>query len=924
MRWIYKIPLRIRSLFERRRVEQELSDELRFHLEKLIEEKVAKGMTPKGARYAALRELGGLEQIKEECRDMRRVNYIENFLQDLRYGLRQLRRNPGFTAVAVLTLALGIGANTAIFSFINAIMFKMLSVKDPEQLVVLSWTSRASPKFLQSNIGSIGPDESGQIVSESLPYPALDEFRTHKDVLTRVFAFGADPERVNINVNRQARLAYAEMVSGNYFSGLGVLPLLGRPIMDADDNPGAPAVAVLSYAFWERLSGGDPAVVGKAAHVNGFAFTIVGVTPPEFFGTRTGNAPDLWVPLSAQPQVAPRWFEPGVSPYRVTRCWVRIMGRLKPGVSKEQARAALDVPFEHIVTAGVNPAPPPEQLPHIKVAPGSNGPADLRQQVSEPLFLLMGIVGLVLLIACSNVANLLLARATTRQREVAVRLALGAGRARLIRQLLTEVLLLFFLGGVLGPILAYAGTHVLLALISTEVDHFWLDISPDLHVLAFTAVVSLLTGILFGMAPVLRATRLDLTPALQENPGSILLGPHMGRRTLGRLLVGAQVAMSLMLVIVAGLFVRTLVNLKNLPLGFSRENLLLFAVDPTLNGYQGKRLVRFYEQLLERIEALPGVRGASLSAYPQIFGGESTVGILVPGYKLRPDEREIGVWCNRVGPDFLGTMGIKLLLGRDLSSRDTLGAPRVAVVNETMAHHYFGTATAVGHHFSLRGANEAPGPAIEIVGVAQDARFNVVRREPPPIIYLPLLQDPEALGMAHFEVSTSLKPTDLVPFIRRVVQEADQDVPIFDVATQRQLIDEALGGERSFAQFTSLFGLLAMGLASVGVYGLTAYSVGRRTREIGIRMALGAQHAQVLWMALRESLFLAALGIAAGLAAALAATRVLASILFELTPTDPATLFASTLVIAAAAAVASYLPARRAAKIDPIVALRYE
>ena len=912
------------ALFRRRKPADDLAEEIRAHLEMEEQENLELGMPPEEAHYAALRRFGNVPLAQERSREMWGWNSVETLWQDLRYGVRMLLKNPGFTVVALLTLALGIGANTVIFSFINAVMLKTLPVKDPEQLVVLSWASREYPKFLRSNVGSIGP-QNGQIASQSLPYPALNEFRARKDVLTRVFGFGAEPVSINLNVNRQALLADAEMVSGDYFSGLGVSPPLGRPITEADDKPGAPPVAVLSYAFLERRLGGDRTVVGKAVRVNGFPFTVVGVAPPEFFGTRTGMAPDLWVPLSAQPQVAARWFDPGVSPYRAADCfWVRIMGRVRPGVSEAQARAALDLPFERLVTAGLNPPPRAVELPHIRLTPGSRGPADLREELAKPLFLLMGVVGLVLLIACSNVASLLLTRATTRQREVAVRLALGASRARLIRQLLTEVLLLSFLGGVLGLILAYLGTHVLLALISTEANHLWLDIRPDLHVMAFTAVVSLLTGILFGMAPALRATRLDLTPALQENPRTILVGPHMGRLTLGRLLVAAQVAMSLLLLVVAGLFVRTLVNLKTLPLGFNRENLLLFGIDPTLNGYQGEHLVRFYEQLLGRVEALPGVRAASMSQYTQIGSGESTVGILVPGYKLRPDEKWTSVWCNRVGPDFLRTMGIKLLLGRDLNSRDTLGAPRAAVVNETMARHYFGAAIALGRHFTLIGPAESQRAEIEIVGVAQDARFNQVRREPTPTIYLPLWQDPEAAGEGYFEVSTTLKPTDLIPTIRRVVQEADQNVPIFDVATQRQQIDESLGEERFFVQFTSLFGLLAMGLASVGVYGLTAYSVVRRTREIGIRMALGAQHAQVQWMVLRESLFLAALGIAVGLAAALAATRVLASMLFGLAATDPLTIAGASLVMTAVAALAGYVPARRVAKVDPMVALRDE
>jgi predicted permease len=910
--------------FRRRYWDKERARELEAYLEIETDENIARGMSPEEARYAARRKLGNLTLIREEIYHMNSLGWLDTLWQDLRYGLRLLRRSPGFTAVVVLTLALGIGANAAIFTFINAVMLKVLPVKDPEQLVVLSWASRNYPKFLRSQIGSTGT-EDGQRTSQSFPYPALEEFRTHKEVFTRAFAFGADPVEINLKVNRQARLADAEMVSGDYFSGLGVSTVVGRPIIDADDKPRATPVAVLSYAFWEGHLGGDPAVVGKTVQVNGLPFTVIGVAPSEFFGTHTGSVPDLWVPLSAQPLVAAPWFDPGVSPFRATDYyWVRIMGRLKPDVSEDQARAALDLPFERVITAGLNPPPQPQELPHIKLTPGGRGPADLREQLSMPLFLLMGIVGLVLLIACSNVASLLLTRATTRQKEVAVRLALGAGRGRLICQFLTEVLLLSLLGGVLGLMLACAGTHVLLALISSEENHLWLDIRPDPHVLAFTAVVSLLTGILFGMAPALRATRLDLTPALQENPRTILVGPHLGRLNLGRLLVGAQVAMSLLLVVVAGLFVRTLVNLKTLPLGFNQENLLLFGIDPTLNGYQGEHLVRFYQQLLDHIKALPGVRGASLSEYAQLGSGESTVGILVPGYKLPPDEEAAIVWCNRVGPDFLTTMGIKLLLGRDLNSRDALGAPRVAVVNETMARHYFGTAVALGRHFNLGGSNKAQGPDIEIVGVAQDVRFNLVRRKPPPTIYLPLWQDPEALGRSYFEVSTPLEPTDIIPAIRRVAQEADQDVPIFHVTTQRQQIDESLGEERFFVQFTSLFGLLAMGLASVGVYGLTAYSAVRRTREIGIRMALGAQHAQVLWMVLRESLFLAALGMAVGLAAALAAARVLASMLFGLAATDPLTIVGASLIMTAVAALAGYLPARRATKVDPMVALRYE
>src|SRR2546425_1270365 len=757
MRWLYKLSLGFRSLFLKSSVEQELAEELRFHLGKLTEEYVAKGMTPEEARYAALRELGGVEQIKEECRDMRRVNYLEDFLQDVRYGLRQLRRSPGFTAVATLTLALGIGVNTAIFSVINAVMLRMLPVQDAEQLVQVGFQAKHSGE---------------SFVGESFSYPLFKELRRQNQVFTDIAAFdywnSLDARPANAgSTNERVK---AQMVSVNFFSVLGLRAVIGRTFAaDEDNGVGAHPVAVISYALWTRMFALDPAVLGKKLVIENTPFTIIGVAPAHFDGVNPGRILDLWVPVTMQPQVLPG----GVRLTEDDTNWLTLVARLRPRVSVEQARAGLDVVYQQIQrehdTSHWSERDRQDFFTHrIVLLPAAKGTDYLRREFSRPLFLLMAMVGLVLLIACANVANLLLARASVRQREIAVRLALGAGRGRLIRQLLTESVLLALAGSALGVLFAYWGSPALVTLMAHRQNRVTLDVHPDPSVLGFTLLVALATAIAFGLTPALRATRMSGNESVQASSRN-LTASRKGR-SLGRGLVIAQVALSLVMIISAGLLVRTLDNLETLDPGFSRHSVLLFGLDPTKAGYKGERAAQLGQEVLERIQQVPGVRSESFSFLTPISGGGwDNYEKFVEGYTPYPGE-DMDVYINAVSPRFFETLGTPVLLGRDFGPQDHAGSAFVALINQTMARRFFANRNPLGKHFGLGEWSGKRG--IEIIGVTGDAKYVSLRERVPPTAYLYIPQLPEAAspGGVTFEVSSAVPPVGLVPQVRSVLQ----------------------------------------------------------------------------------------------------------------------------------------------------------
>jgi predicted permease len=856
----------------------------------------------------------------------------DEMLQDLRYGARMLLKNPGFTLVVVLSLALGIGANTVVFSLLDAVLLKTLPIKEPERLVLFRLLSGEKTVFTGGtwDVGGGRDPATGLGIGTSFPYPAFQYFRAHNESLTDIFAF-ALLRQVNVSVDGQAEIVVGQVVSGNYFTGLGAPALLGRTLTDADDRGDAAPAAVISYRYWQRRFGGDPAAVGKVVYLSETAFTIAGVTPPEFYGTLdVGRIPDISVPMAQLPQIQPQIYPLNDTGY----VWLNIMGRLKPGISAPVAQAEFNLAFQQYAAELQKTIKEQRSVPQLDLASGSQGLIAARRKISEPLRLLMIIVGLVLGVACLNIANLLLARAATRRKEIAVRLAAGASRLRLIRQLMTESLLLAALGSAVGLAFAYWGKDALLALRPLEGAAALPDLKLDMRVLGFAAAVTALTGILFGLAPALRATKVDLISVLKDGAS------HTGysRSRLSKGLVVAQVALSLLLLIGAGLFVRTLRNLANIDVGFNRENLLLFTVNPGAIGYKGERLANLYPQLLERINAIPGVRSATASEY-SLLGGMSSSSFCVPGYTPQPGENmslpRLGVAGN-----FFETMGTPILQGRGLIQQDiepmisalailqsSGGKPpegfvvprQVAVINQTMARKYFPNVDPIGRRFSFS-SNCSGGGRIEIVGIVRDAKYGRLKEETRPTAYTAYVQLPH--NQMTFSVRTAGDPTAMTTAIQKAVQAVEPKLPIFAVKTQEAQIAEILSQSRLFAGLSSFFGLLALILVAVGLYGVMSYTVARRTHEIGVRMALGAQRGDVLRLVMRETLWLTLAGVALGIPAALVATRWIASQLFGLAPHDPLTITLVTLLLAAVMALAGYLPARKAARVDPLIALR--
>jgi predicted permease len=821
-------------------------------------------------------------------------------MNDLKFALRQLLKSPGFTAVAVLTLALGIGANTAIFSVLDAVLLRMLPVRHPEQLIALNHA---------------GGDRRGN----GFPYPVFERLRERNPVFSDFFAFSTWPEATLTIAGRDELLAGGVLlVSGDYHAGLGIKPMLGRLISPEDNRArGEQPVAVLSYGFWQRKFGGAASVIGQSIALNGTSYTIVGVTPPEFFGVRVGRSDAITVPIMMQPQMMP-----GAPFLQDPKNWdVEIMGRLKPDYSKARATAALRVPFQQIELemAGGNPAPEKFRIiqdRRIDLSPASQGLSALRAQFSEPLRILMTVVGLVLLIACANVANLLLARATARQKEIAVRLALGAGRLRLVRQLLTESVLLALLGGAAGLLFAKWVSGLCVALIPDRAGSIDLDLYVDSRMLAFTAIVSMLTGIVFGLVPAWQATRTDLAPTLKGGARDIGQGQRQFR--LGRGLVAMQVALSLMLLIGAGLFVRTFQKLKTLNPGFDAGNLLLFTLDSRMGGSSADRPFILFKQLLERLGTVPGVVSATVSRDGNFGGGGRTRTTLTVDGDAASAAGELDVFDVPAGPRFFETFGIPVLRGREFTLQDDERAAKVAIINETAARSLFGGENPIGRRIGVGTAGDTI-----LIGVVKDAKLNSLREATPQIMYRPFLQSGPPRRMT-FAIRTSVPPLSILTSLRRELDAVQRDLPLFGFTTLRSVLEKSMAQERLFAVLSSLFGVVALALAAIGLYGVMAYSVNQRTREIGLRIALGAQTRTVLGLMLGQGLKVIFVGLVAGLIAAVALTRLIASRLYGITATDPVVLAVVPGLLVAVAVFACWLPARRAARVDPMEALRCE
>jgi predicted permease len=918
--WWNDYILRLRALFFRRRMDEELQEELQFHLDMQARKNQRHEPDTAEAKRQARLQFGSVVSATEECREQRGISWIEIAARDLRFAFRALRKSPGFTTVAVLTLALGIGANTAIFSVIHSVLLSNLPVKDPQQLVFLT-----------------NPDEQGFEIGfgdgdrDFLTYPEFQQLERDNQVFSGLLAASNSASRIPVELQTADSAAPGapariSLISGSYFSVLGVTPILGRAFgPEVDKLREANPVAVISSAFWRDRFAGDREVIGRRIRILNTSYEVVGIAPPQFQGETIGANPDIWVPLTMQNEIFPGqdYLSQETNPFRKTE-WLQAIGRLKPGVTLAQAKASIEVEFHQMMDAqtdGMSAQKKQQFLTQrLALKPGSHGASTLRSNFGKPLQILMAVVGLILLIACANIANILLARSAARQKEISIRVALGASAAHLFRQVLTESILLAAIGGAVGLLLARWADAALLRMVSTASNQISLDVHPNAAVLAFTFGVSLLTGILFGLTPAFQATRVDLKGTSRGVSGATL---RPGRVPTGKILVVAQVSLSLLLLVGAVLFLRSFRNLSETQLGYDRQHLLQFYLVPLSYGYRPNEIPALEQSILLRINAIPGVGGATLIDNPLMSGRDSKSVVTIEGQKPLVGDDANARW-DLVGPNFFSTTGIPILEGREITERDSGDRQRVGVINETMARKFFPQSNPIGQRvFVHTESGQAP---FIIIGVAQDSKQHGAKEKPFPRFYVPYFNPigNDWIDGAAIVVRTAGDPSSFSSAIRNVVKQAAPILPMVAVQTMDQRLSDSLVTDRMIADLSGAFGILAVVLVCIGLYGVMAYATSGRTNEIGIRIALGAQRTGILWLILRESLLLVLIGVTIGVPLVFVAGRWISSLLFGLQPADPVALaFAITLMFVIGV-LASYIPARRATCIDPMLALRQE
>jgi predicted permease len=911
----------------RQRLEADMESEIRFHLEARAADLVRAGLNPREAMRQARLEFGTVAAHKDAMRSSLGLRWWDELWEDLRYGVRILRKSPGFTSIAVASLALAIGANTTIFSVANEMLFEHLGVPHPEQLRLLAMSG--DPKvvihMIWGNADELpDPKHQNQMVRyDVFTYPIYQQIRANNQVLEDLFAFKS-LGRVNVTVDSVAQAANAQLVSGNFYQQMQVKPVLGRMILPSDD--GAPAtgtVAVISDGFWSRAFGRSPAVLGKVIDVDMTPVTIVGVNPSGFTGAESvQQSPDLFLPLSTMPLFRAPFGPSGPVLASTDLYWLQVMARARAGVSGEQVRASLDVALGAAVRATTT-IKKGDTLPNIMIEDGSRGLNYASGQYARPLYVLLAMVGAVLLMACANMASLMLARASARQREMSVRLALGAGRARVLRQVLTESLLLSFMGGIFGLVLGYLCRSALPRLVANGWDHSDINVPFNWKVFAFTATITIGTGILFGILPAWAATRAEIGAALKQGAQTATRRRHAWS---GKAIVAFQIAVSTVLVIAAWLFLRTLINLNRIDPGFAVDHLVLFEIDAPSLRYPAPKDVALHARLEEALRAVPGIEGVTTSDAPLLVGMQMITGFHVEGTpdveQPSPAEMSKLPRAADVGTDFISVMKIPMVAGRGFNSQDNETSRKVAIINQALADVFFPHQNPVGKRFSA-GPNEKDHKWIEIVGVCANTRYDSLRTNPAPLHFGLYRQQSEMGGLTYI-IRTPMKAEAIIPSLRTAVHRIDHDLPLLDIRTQRQQIDADLQQERTFASLSSGFGLLALMLACVGIYGIMAYTVAQRTNEIGIRLALGARRGQVRGMVLRESGWLAFAGVAAGMAVALGLGRLVASLLYGVKPADPLSVLGAALLLLAVAVGSGWIPARRASRLEPMDALRHE